>query len=140
MMTTSNPQQRSAEITYTIWFADGQNRQELLTESEMRKAAMRFDFDAKSVISEGSTVMTQDEGETVVGGCFKVEVVELNEDNLSLIWHLVVHALLDRGEEVKTSNPESPLTSENDLPDFELEFVETSSLRELLDICSQINP
>tara|TARA_R100000234_G_scaffold17279_1_gene9479 strand:- start:688 stop:879 length:192 start_codon:yes stop_codon:yes gene_type:complete len=59
-------------ITYTIWFADGQGRQELLTESEMRKAAERFDFDANSVISEGSTVMTEDQGETVVGGCFKV--------------------------------------------------------------------
>ena len=59
-------------ITYTIWFADGQGRQELLTESEMRKAAERFDFDAKSVMSEGSTVMTEDQGETVGGGCFKV--------------------------------------------------------------------
>mgnify|MGYP003650359785 CR=1 FL=1 len=31
-------------------------------------------------------------------------------------------------------------TSENDLPDFKLEFVETSSLQELLEICRQINP
>ena len=31
-------------------------------------------------------------------------------------------------------------TASLDLPDFKLEFVETSSLQELLEICRQINP
>ena len=57
--------------TYTIWFQDGGGRQEYLTEDQMRKAAVRYDFDAKTVISEGETLMTEDHGETVVGGCFK---------------------------------------------------------------------
>ena len=57
--------------TYTIWFQDGGGRQEGLTEDQMRKAAVRYDFDAKTVISEGETLMTEDYGETVVGGCFK---------------------------------------------------------------------
>ena len=100
-------------------------------------------YDFKTKVGTGTTASLEgfDALATVVsGGELDLRVVELNEDNLSLIWYLIVHALLDRGEEVKTSNPESPLTSENDLPDFELEFVETSSLRELLEICSQINP
>ena len=59
--------------TYTIWFQDGGGRQEGLTEDQMRKAAVRYDFDAKTVISEGETLMTEDHGETVVGGCFKEE-------------------------------------------------------------------
>ena len=71
--------------TYTIWFADGMGRvansetqstwQGLLTESEMREAAEKFDFDAKNVISEGSSVITENtnEGFIVVGGCFRVD-------------------------------------------------------------------
>ena len=61
--------------TYTVWFRDGGGRQEFLTESEMRKAAEKFDFDAKNVISEGSSVMTERTGEglIVVGGCFRVD-------------------------------------------------------------------
>jgi hypothetical protein len=95
-------------------------------------------YDFKTKVGTGTTASLEgfDALATVVsGGELDLRVVELNEDHLSLIWYLIVHALLDRGEEVKTSK-----TSENDLPDFELEFVETSSLRELLDICSQINP
>ena len=61
---------------YTIWFKDGQGRQEGLTEDQMRKAAVRYDFDAKTVISEGETLMTEDYGETVVGGCFKTNQPE----------------------------------------------------------------
>ena len=71
----------------------------------------------------------------VSGGELGLKVVELNEDHLSLIWYLTVHALLERGEEVKSSNPEFPIQ----LSDYKLEFVETSQLRELLEICSKID-
>jgi len=100
-------------------------------------------YDFKTKVGTGTTASLEgfDALATVVsGGELDLRVVELNEDNLSLIWYLVVHALLDRGEEVEASSPESALTRDNDLPDFKLEFVETSSLRQLLQICSQINP
>jgi hypothetical protein len=95
-------------------------------------------YDFKTKVGTGTTASLEgfDALATVVsGGELDLSVVELNEDHLSTIWYLIVHALLDRGEEVEASRPESPLTKN----DFELEFVETSSLRELLDICSQIN-
>ena len=95
-------------------------------------------YDFKTKVGTGTTASLEgfDALATVVsGGELDLRVVELNEDNLSLIWYLTVHALLERDVEL----PEFPLTRDNDLLDFELEFVETSSLRELLDICSQIN-
>jgi hypothetical protein len=95
-------------------------------------------YDFKTKVGTGTTASLEgfDALATVVsGGELDLSVVELNEDHLSTIWYLIVHALLDRGEEVEASRPESPLTKN----DFELEFVETSSLRELLEICSQIN-
>jgi hypothetical protein len=99
-------------------------------------------YDFKTKVGTGTTASLEgfDALATVVsGGELDLRVVELNEDHLSLIWYLTVHALLERGEEVKSSNPESPLTKVNDLPDFKLEFVETSQLRELLEICSKID-
>ena len=96
-------------------------------------------YDFKTKVGTGTTASLEgfDALATVVsGGELDLRVVELNEDNLSLIWYLTVHALLERDVELR----EFPLTRDNDLPDFKLEFVETSSLRELLDICSQINP
>ena len=156
MMTTSNPQQRSAEINtdldYTICemfdiSMDTLDSVDLSFVEILRtwlheqpqpdiKVADIRDF--KTKVGTGTTASLEgfDALATVVsGGELDLRVVELNEDNLSLIWYLTVHALLERDVEL----PEFPLTRDNDLLDFELEFVETSSLRELLDICSQIN-
>lgn len=64
---------------YTIWWQDGRNRQEFLTEAQMREQAAKIGFDANEAVhgeeahiweigAEPNTVPTKDE---IAGGCFK---------------------------------------------------------------------
>tara|TARA_R110000787_G_scaffold38613_1_gene97141 strand:- start:397 stop:768 length:372 start_codon:yes stop_codon:yes gene_type:complete len=88
-------------------------------------------FDFKTRVGTGTTASLEgfDALATVVsGGELDLRVVELNEDHLSLIWYLIIHALLERGEEVEPSHPGHELH----FSDFQLEFIETPHLRELL--------
>ena len=89
------------------------------------------EYDFKTKVGTGTTASLEgfDALATVVsGGELELRVVELNEDHLSLIWYLIVHALLERGEEVEPSHPGRELH----FSDFQLEFIETPHLRELL--------
>ena len=65
--------------TYSIWLKDGEGPQEFLSEDQMRKAAVRFDFDAEEVITTGETWMWVEgvepynspswNSEDICGGC-----------------------------------------------------------------------
>ena len=58
------------EITYCIWFRDGQGSQDFLTEAEMRVQAERFNFSADDAInSRSGAVMTDEDGQNL-GGCY----------------------------------------------------------------------
>jgi len=59
------------EMTYTLWFRDGQGSQDFLTEAEMRVQAERFNFSADDAInSRSGAVMTDEDGDNI-GGCYK---------------------------------------------------------------------
>lgn len=66
---------------YTIWWQDGRNRQEFLTEEQMREQASKIGFDADEVVEWGEAHIwevgvepnnypTKDE---IAGGCFKIQ-------------------------------------------------------------------
>lgn len=55
---------------FTIWFQDGQGRQCLLDESDLREAAHRFGFCADEVLSNGEVLFLDDAGDEI-GGVFK---------------------------------------------------------------------
>ena len=70
---------------YTIWWQDGRNRQEFLTEAQMREQAAKIGFDANEAIHreeahiweigvEPNLVPTKDE---IAGGCFKTREVRV---------------------------------------------------------------
>lgn len=68
-----------SETHYTIWWQDGRNRQEFLSEAQMREQAAKIGFDADEVIGWGEAYIweagvepnidpTKDE---IAGGCYK---------------------------------------------------------------------
>ena len=87
----------------------------------------------KDKVGTGTTASIEgfDALATVVsGGELGLKVVELNEDHLSLIWYLITHALIERGEEVDPSHYSS---------DFQLKHIETPHLLELLEKLDDID-
>ena len=59
------------EITYRIWFSDGQGSQDFLSEGEMRVQAEIFNFSAEDAISSPSGAVMVDEDGNSVGGCYR---------------------------------------------------------------------
>tara|TARA_R110000824_G_scaffold397021_1_gene599283 strand:+ start:551 stop:907 length:357 start_codon:yes stop_codon:yes gene_type:complete len=89
------------------------------------------EYDFKTRMGTGTTASLEgfDAFATIVsGGELELNVAELNEDQLSLIWYLVVHALLVRGKQVAPYHPGRELH----FSDYKLEFIKTPQLRELL--------
>ena len=61
----------SKKELFTMWFEDGQGRQDIWGRRELRKYARQYDFNADEVISAGETKMLCEYGCGVVGGVFK---------------------------------------------------------------------
>ncbi len=69
--------------TYTLWFQDGEGRQEFLTEQQMREESERYSFNAEEVVQHGETFFwnigvkpydnPRSDSDDICGGCFKVE-------------------------------------------------------------------
>ena len=55
---------------WEMWFRDGQGRELIIGEGELKAMAARFDFDADEVLITGETEFIA-EDDQIVGGVFK---------------------------------------------------------------------
>ena len=61
----------SKKELFTMWFEDGQGRQDICGRRELRKYAKQYDFNAEEVINTGETKMFCGFGSGIVGGVFR---------------------------------------------------------------------